>query len=426
MSVFLAAPGQAANSAHLQRLLKTNQCPNCDLSGADLKEANLFGANLVNANLQGADLRGANLGSANLSDADLSGANLTQTYFDRTNLENANLSNADLTQAYLRNAIAKGIKLNGAVLRGAKLSQLNLIGVSLKNADLTEADLTGTLLSGFQIKAGKDPSLAFLSSQYDPSMLGIVYCQGAEGLPEYLSMEVDRGGWKTISADLSGAKLSRANLTNAVAFKADLSGADLTSAKLNNTCLIGSNFKNAILDQADFKDATLKNAQLEGASMKGTLNAELKGTFKTVAAALAARAKQEVAPKLSYLGRSQQSFFMSNDRFATRLNELALGREVDAETEQYSYRVFARRNPHISMVAVLPKVSGLKTYIQLINAAPASSKRRRSSEAAFIKNCESQEARAILPKLPTTAPKNQAMSCPEGFVPFTARSEEES
>lgn len=50
----------AANPEHLQRLLKTNQCPNCDLSGADLKDTNLFGANLTNANLKGAILRSPN------------------------------------------------------------------------------------------------------------------------------------------------------------------------------------------------------------------------------------------------------------------------------------------------------------------------------------------------------------------------------
>lgn len=424
VSVLIAAPSLAANPDHIQRLLKTNQCPNCDLSGADLKESNLFGANLVNANLKGANLSSANLGSANLSDANLSDANLTQTYLDRSNLENAILSKANLTQAYLKNASTKGIKLDGAILRGAKLNQLNLVGVSLRNADLTDANLSGAILSGFQIQPGKDPSLMFLSSQYDPSMLGLVYCQSSEGMPEYLSMEVDKGGWKTIGADLNGAKLNNADLSNAVAFKADLTGANLTSAKLSNACLIGSNLKGAILDNADFKDAALKNAQLEGASMKGIRNAELKDTFKTVAAAMSAKARQEVRPKLGYLTRSQQSYFMANDRFATRLNELALGREIDAETDQYSYRVFARRNPHISMVVAIPKVSGLKTYLHLINAATPA-KKRRSYETSFVKNCESKNAKPLLPKLPTTAPKNQSMACPAGFVPMTEVSGEE-
>jgi len=54
LAVFMPVVAQAANPEHLQRLLESNQCQNCDLSGADLKDTNLFGANLVNANLKGA------------------------------------------------------------------------------------------------------------------------------------------------------------------------------------------------------------------------------------------------------------------------------------------------------------------------------------------------------------------------------------
>jgi Pentapeptide repeats (8 copies) len=82
--VWLALPVKAANSDHIRRLLDTNTCPNCDLSGANLSGANLSGANLTNANL-----RSANLSNANLSGADLRGANL-----DGANLNGANLRDA--------------------------------------------------------------------------------------------------------------------------------------------------------------------------------------------------------------------------------------------------------------------------------------------------------------------------------------------
>ncbi len=428
MSVILATPSLAANPDHVQRLLKTNQCPNCDLSGADLKESNLFGANLVNANLKGANLTSANLGSANLSDANLSEANLTQAYFDRSTLENAIFTKANLTQAYLKNATTKGIKLDGAILRGAKLSQINLVGVNLRNADLTDANLSRATLSGFEIQPGKDPALTMLSNQYDPSALGLVYCQSTDGLPEYFSLEVNRGGWKTLGADLAGAKLNNADLTGAIAFKADLTGANLTGAKLNNACLIGSNFKSAILDNADLKDASLKNAQLEGTSMKGTLNAELKGTFKTVADALNSKARQEVRPKLGRMARSQQAYLAEKAQFATKLGDLTFyGDKVEAETEQFSYRIFSRKNPHISMAIALPKVLGLKTFLQIINAGPVPKKRQRGgNESSFVKTCESKEAKAILPKLPTTAPKNQALACPTGFIQMDLKAAEES
>jgi len=68
------SPSAAFDATHLAQLKTTNQCPNCDLSGADLQKADLR-----NANLKSADLTGANLSGANLHRADLTGANLSNT-----------------------------------------------------------------------------------------------------------------------------------------------------------------------------------------------------------------------------------------------------------------------------------------------------------------------------------------------------------
>lgn len=84
MVMWVTLPARAANSDHIRRLLDTNTCPSCDLSGA-----NLSGANLSRANLANADLRFANLRNANLSYSDLRGANL-----DGANLNGANLHGA--------------------------------------------------------------------------------------------------------------------------------------------------------------------------------------------------------------------------------------------------------------------------------------------------------------------------------------------
>ncbi len=64
------------------KLIETNSCPACDLSGANLRSADLTGAyltgaNLTGVNLTGADLTGAMLYGAVLYRADLTGANLT-------------------------------------------------------------------------------------------------------------------------------------------------------------------------------------------------------------------------------------------------------------------------------------------------------------------------------------------------------------
>ena len=40
------APAYAFNQAHLTKLQSTNQCKDCDLTGADLTGANLMGADL--------------------------------------------------------------------------------------------------------------------------------------------------------------------------------------------------------------------------------------------------------------------------------------------------------------------------------------------------------------------------------------------
>ncbi len=75
-SISLTAPATAKSyeTAHLKRLLDTNQCPGCNLSYADLRGANLSYADLRGADLSYADLRGANLTGANLR-----GANLKET-----------------------------------------------------------------------------------------------------------------------------------------------------------------------------------------------------------------------------------------------------------------------------------------------------------------------------------------------------------
>jgi uncharacterized protein YjbI with pentapeptide repeats len=81
------APAYAFNSADLTKLQSTNQCKDCDLSGATLTGVNLMGADLERANLRGADLTDANLSGADLEKANLLGANLTGANLTNTSLE---------------------------------------------------------------------------------------------------------------------------------------------------------------------------------------------------------------------------------------------------------------------------------------------------------------------------------------------------
>jgi uncharacterized protein YjbI with pentapeptide repeats len=67
----------AANSRYVSKLVKTKQCPMCNLSDTNLSNVNLIGADLMNANLSNANLSNANLLGANLLGANLSNTNLS-------------------------------------------------------------------------------------------------------------------------------------------------------------------------------------------------------------------------------------------------------------------------------------------------------------------------------------------------------------
>lgn len=95
---------------NFQRLVETNDCQGCDLSGAVLNRFDLSGVNLAGANLAGAklylvDLSGANLTGANLQGAALGGADLA----------GADLTGANLTGAILEGAYLVGAKMDGEV-----------------------------------------------------------------------------------------------------------------------------------------------------------------------------------------------------------------------------------------------------------------------------------------------------------------------
>ncbi|MGK7899487.1 MAG: pentapeptide repeat-containing protein [Xenococcus sp. (in: cyanobacteria)] len=116
----ISFPIKAENLSHLNQLLRSKQCNQCDLSSSGLVLANLVGAdltgaNLVNANLSQADLTGANLTGANLTGASLYGANLNGAI-----LTDAILTGTDLRNSYLLNAQLEGVDLTTANLNGVK------------------------------------------------------------------------------------------------------------------------------------------------------------------------------------------------------------------------------------------------------------------------------------------------------------------
>ena len=216
-------PAIAANDDALNRLLNTNSCSGCDISGATLSEATLANADLSYANLTGADLTKAMLKSSDLSYANLQGAKLQSADLSNSNLSGTDLSNTQLSGVILSNAELTGANLSNAQLKGARF--WGFAGyANLSSANLTGADLQGADLSSI----------------------------------------------KLLNADLTNADLSNgANLRDAFLNGANLSSANLTQANFVNARLNHANLQAAQLTGTNFRKANLTGADLTGADLRG-------------------------------------------------------------------------------------------------------------------------------------------------------------
>ncbi|BAQ63371.1 pentapeptide repeat-containing protein [Geminocystis sp. NIES-3709] len=121
---------RSENIDHLNQLLKTKQCENCDLNNVGLVMSDLSGANL-----RGANLVGANLSRSNLTGADLSGANLTGASFHGANLSGANLSGAIVNSSDFRNAYVEGIILENTDISTAYIQGVTGIPATAGSAE---------------------------------------------------------------------------------------------------------------------------------------------------------------------------------------------------------------------------------------------------------------------------------------------------
>ena len=357
--VCYATPAFSVNPEHVKRLLDTNQCPQCDLSGANLGDANLYGANLVNANLTSANLAGANLGEADFTDANLTGANLNQAYLRGAVLDNTNLSNADLTKAYLRDALLVEANIDNATLQGVNLSRTNLSGIDLEGVDLSNANLKNTIFSGFTSinSNGTNPSLGF--SALFPQFFYSSLCNDSLGSPDFLDDELKEFGFTL--GNLKNANLSGANLSNAILIGADLSNANLSNANLKNTCLAQASLKNTNFDNANLTNAQLNAAIVERASFRGAEGVYLEKTFATERAAFLAPKQSQASSRVGSLVRGQQAYYLEENKFAVNLEELSIG--IESEDDFYSYKVIPQgdNTQKVKLVAEA-KQTGLKSF----------------------------------------------------------------
>ncbi len=159
---------QADPAKDLQKLLSTNRCEKCDLSGVSLIGIDLSGAQLQGAKLNAANLSGADLSSANLTDASavgtsFMGANLQKAVLVKTSLIYANLAKAQLNDALLQSTDLQGANLVGADLNGAKITNSDFVGANLAEIKRSQPWLAsdGNRLQGdvrVSINQAVDPS----------------------------------------------------------------------------------------------------------------------------------------------------------------------------------------------------------------------------------------------------------------------------
>jgi Pentapeptide repeats (8 copies)/Pentapeptide repeats (9 copies) len=174
LQLTIVPAAHAYSTADLNKLISTNKCVGCDLSGADLSRkqlvnADLQAANLVGAKLTSTNLTGAKLGGANLTGADLSNTNLSQAFLQAVsaidvNFVGTNLTNTDLTYANLVNT-----NFSRAILRNTNLSSANLALSDFTGANLSTLNLTDANLSGAK---GATPAPSTVEQQQNSTVNG--------------------------------------------------------------------------------------------------------------------------------------------------------------------------------------------------------------------------------------------------------------
>jgi uncharacterized protein YjbI with pentapeptide repeats len=395
----------AANPKHVDRLLKTNQCPLCDLSNADLSEANLFGANLVGANLKEANLNGANLGSANLSDADLTGAKLERAYLYEAIFDATNLSRANLSYAYLKDAKLTNVQFEATKLQGTNLSRANLVGTMLRGLNMRGANLTGASLTG--VKLPDDVA------QYGqlPGQIRTSLCERDTQPTAEEIANAKEAGFELSFADLRQSDLSGAKLRGALLVNGNLEGANLSDTDLSNACLNLANLTKANLDRANLNNTRLQASLLESASLKDLKNAtNITQAFQSSADAERLPIEKQAKTIVSTLVRGQQAYYLENTKFAKTIKEIGL--PLNNEDKSYRYQIVMGKPENTKvMLLATPKRKNLTAFMGLVNIGVI----KDSQEATtLVVVCQSNQLTQQVPDFPTIAADAQP-TCPAGY-----------
>ncbi len=330
LSFFMILLGSAGNGncaesvtakENLEKLIKTNSCRGCDLSGinltrVDLSDADLEGAdlsksemslvNLSRANLRNADLRGVALGGADLADADLRGADLRGTSLDG---------------AYLGGTLLDGMFVTTTPYENVGVSEIKKeIYIDDPSKSKQKPQAKEIVVAPRRVFEEPPPTLPVKESYpQSPEVKKMTFIKkvvieeeekveiaGDSGVQKDIFSSEGRGEKnrnlaadkkkrdnlarlfdtnRCYDCDLSGMDLSNRNLNGADLEQSDLTGcnlegADLEEANLKGALLNNANLRGANLKNADFYRANLTDADLAGANTESTLfdSAELSGT----------------------------------------------------------------------------------------------------------------------------------------------------
>lgn len=303
---------------NLEKLIKTNSCRGCDLSGANLNRMDLSDVDLEGANLSKVTLYLANLSRANLRNA---------------NLKGVAFGGADLAEADLRGADLRGTSLDGAYLGGTMLDGMFVLSKPYEDVGVSEIEkevyvedqskpkqkpkAKEIVVAPRRILEDPPPNLPVppkkekiaekINYPQAPkakkltSMKEVVVPEESTPVDETSALgqkkevaDLDTFKMDTLArllktnrcygCDLSAIDFTGKKMRGADLEKSDLSGcnfekADLEGANLKGAILVRANFRETNLKKADFYRADLTGADLTGASVQNTLfdSAELSG-----------------------------------------------------------------------------------------------------------------------------------------------------
>jgi uncharacterized protein YjbI with pentapeptide repeats len=374
------ASTQAANLDHVRQLLRTKNCPNCDLSEANLDRVDLSNANVSGANLRGANLRHVLFANANLSKADLSNAEVTSTNFTGANLSGANLAGV------VNRSICTGL------LESIELEKLSF------------SDSMNTFCSMVEISEILRwiPDETIKMSTLTPQQQHILpLFQILGSFREPLRTATIMRGADLTGANLSGASLRGTDFQYATLNQAQMKGADLSYALFYN---IEGEPRNANLDKAFRNPSDLQ-------AFTDKLLSQVEQAFKNQAS----RAREsEARINLGSMMRSQQAYYLEHSRFTNKLDELGLG-ILNKDEANYRYDIVPQPDPTRSvMMTATPKVEGLPSYTGAVFTTLLTN--QELSTVAMM--CKSMMPSRTPPTMPTPPDQAEKISCPNGSEPL--------